>query len=549
MSSDNQQTHIKEKKFTFSRDELQELSEDFLEILKSPEAIQNEWINLDGYAGNGIVSLAELELWLCIRFPKLRHTVAIRMTFYRILKLSGSTNGFIQKQAMYNLLVTILCSNQSLLWWNELPSKSADEILAWLASKQVRTFDERMSLENTGYQLAPNTTLMKLQLRVAAAVESNSMFPLEFTYFCDLMASFKTTQIDILYCNLQPCHSDAVDLSAKPRMFSDVQKRIRSKVIQETRAQDHLSASSLPYMKTGTRCGTRPSTSCSQKRPSTSHSAIFSIRSPSEARDRPQSTDSMFLSGTRSAISGDGDPVDKKRPTTSSESVLSLLTGRTSFGGSLETCESIGEIVPGILYAKNVELTQSRKSYLKAFGLQHPHTGTYFHSHQHNDLMSETQVASLASTMMPQCSERLNQSPLKSPTFKLMRNKPGSNPLAFSTERSPSKFDKDLRLAMHPRRPWNCEFASFSNTNGSFSMSSSDVASAKNRHPVTRALSPTSALLLSPAAILKHGSHNSSNFVATKGARHLEWDSTNSPLGYFQKDIPKFSSFAKTSWE
>ena len=96
MSSDNQEIGTKEKKFTFSRDELLELSQDFLEILKSPEAIQKEWINLDGYAGNGIVSLAELELWLCIRFPQLRHTVAIRMTFYRILKLSRSKNGFIQ---------------------------------------------------------------------------------------------------------------------------------------------------------------------------------------------------------------------------------------------------------------------------------------------------------------------------------------------------------------------------------------------------------------------------------------------------------------------
>lgn len=55
-----------QKKFSFGRDELLDIQLDFLEILKSPEAIDEELTNLDGFAGNGIVSLAELELWLCV---------------------------------------------------------------------------------------------------------------------------------------------------------------------------------------------------------------------------------------------------------------------------------------------------------------------------------------------------------------------------------------------------------------------------------------------------------------------------------------------------
>ena len=112
------ENHIEHRPFTFFRDELLDVKEDFLEIIKSPERILEEWGHLDGIAGNGIVSLAELDFWLCVRFPILRNTLAVRMTFYRVLKLSSSKNGFIQKQAMYHVLIVIFFSNQALRWWN-----------------------------------------------------------------------------------------------------------------------------------------------------------------------------------------------------------------------------------------------------------------------------------------------------------------------------------------------------------------------------------------------------------------------------------------------
>ena len=531
-----------QKKFSFGRDELLDIQLDFLEILKSPEAIDEEWTKLDGFAGNGIVSLAELELWLCVRFPILRHSTAIRMTFHKILQLSKSQNGFIQKQAMHHLLVIIFCSNQALRWWNELPSKSADKVVAWLASKKVETRDERMALENSRQQLAPNLILQSLQSRIEAAVQSNTMFCIEFDFFCDLMTSFKTTQIDILYCNLTPCPMEPLDFSVKPRMFSDIQRKIRAKIVRATREQDYLSASILPYMKGhGSRnrsYSSRPATCSSQFRPFTAQSGISN--SSDVAKHRPLSRDSfagldarpMAPTETRSLVS------EAARPRTSSDSVFSMLTGRSGMSGSIEECDSAGEVVPGILYTKNADLFKTRRSYFKTFGLQHPHTGSYFHSPQHNDLLSGKQLAELGSASLPDYAARLTESPLKRPTFQLLRNKPGSNPLAFSTDRSPSKYDKDIKQAMYPRRPWSNEFASSSSINGSFSLSSADIQMAKNRSPVTRALSPTSAKLLSPAAspnartlVSRHSSYVSKSVSQATP----EWDSSGSPLGFFEK--------------
>jgi hypothetical protein len=544
-------------KFTFGRDELLDIQLDFLEILKSPEAIDKEWTNLDGFAGNGIVSLAELELWLCVRFPILRHATAIRMTFYKILQLSKSQNGFIQKQAMHHLLVVIFCSNQALRWWNELPSKSADKVVAWLASKKVETCDERMALENSRQQLAPNMILQNLQSRIGAAVQSNTMFCMEFDFFCDLMASFKTTQIDILYCNLTICPMEPLDFSVKPRMFSDIQRKIRAEIVRATRAQDHLSASILPYMKgrgsQNRSYSSRPSTCSSQFRPFTAQSAISN--NPNVAKHLQLSRDSltrldarpMTPMETRSLAS------ELERPRTSSDSVLSMLTGRSGMSGSIEECDSAGEVVPGILFTKNAELAKTRLSYFKTFGLQHPHTGSYFHSPQHNDLLSEKQLAESGSASLPNYAARLTESPLKKPTFQLLRNKPGSNPLAFSTDRLPSKHGKDINQAMYPRRPWSNEFSSSPNINGSFSLSSAEVQMAKNTSPVTRALSPASAKLLSPAAspiartLVSLRSRDASSVSKSASQATPDWDSSASPLGFFEK-TSKSRSFAKTEW-
>jgi hypothetical protein len=540
-------TELKDQKFTFFRDELLEIQQDFLDILKSPEAIEKEWVNLDGCAGNGIVSIAELELWLCVRFPILRNALAIRMTFYKVLKLSSSKNGFIQKQAMEHLLVIIFCSNQALRWWNELPSKSASKVVAWLAHKNVETRDERMPLESSRRQLAPNATLQSLQSQIATAIESNTMFCIEFDFFCDLLTSFKTTQLDVMYCNLSPCIVDQLDFSVKPREYFDVQRSIRSKVIKATRGQDHLSATTLPYMKdysSRSRSYTsRPSTSRSLYRPSTSQSVINNTSS--FANHRQMSGELMLAfearpttpMDTKSAIS-----LDTERPTTSSASLLSKGSSRVA--GSLEACKSAGEVVPGILYTNDADLLQTRSSYLKAFGLQHPHTGSYFCSPHHNDLLSQKQLAELGPESLPDYASRLRESPLSSPTFQLLRNKPGKNPLVFPSERSPSKFYTDKNLAMHPRRPWSSEFASSSSVNRSFSKSSEYMA--KNRSPVTRALSPTSAMLLSPAA-LPHRIDNVSSASKKDLRRAPEWDSSGSPLGYFEK-VNQGRSFSKIEW-
>jgi hypothetical protein len=531
-------------KFTFSRDELLEIQQDFLAILKSPEAIEKEWVNLDGYAGNGIVSIAELELWLCVRFPILRNSLAIRMTFYKVLKFSGSKNGFIQKQAMQHLLVIIFCSNQALRWWNELPSKSADKVVAWLAQKKVETRDERMPLESSRRQLAPNAKLQNLQSRIATAIESNSMFCIEFDFFCDLMASFKTTQMDVMYCNLNPCLVDQLDFSVKPREFLDIQNNIRNKVLKATRGQDHLSASILPYMKDYSRrsrsYASRPLTSSSQCRSSSSQSFI---NNTSGFANHRHLSGELFVFEARPTTPKDATASATERPTTSSSSLLSVLTGRGNIADSLEACESAGEVVPGILYTKNADLFQTRCSYLKTFGLQHPHTGAYFCSPHHNDLLSEKQLAEYSASL-PDYASRLRESPLNSPTFQLLRNKPGKNPLVFPSERSPSNFDKHTNLTMHPRRPWSSEFASSSSVNRSFSKSSESMA--KNRSPVTRALSPTSAMLLFPAAS-PHDWIEKAPSASKKGPRRApEWDSSGSPLGYFEK--ANQGRFSKTEW-
>jgi hypothetical protein len=215
----------------------------------------------------------------------------------------------------------------------------------------------------------------------------------------------------------------------------------------------------------------------------------------------------------------------------------------------LETCESAGEVVPGILFTKNSELFQARRSYFKTFGLQHPHTGTYFHSPNHNDLLSVKQLEGLGSELLPDYAARLQDSPLKSPTFKLLRNKPGKNPLAFTSDRSPINFENEIKAAIHPRRPWSSEFASCSSINGSFSMSSFGIASAKNRSPVTRALSPTSAMLLSPSVFVHSGAGNEkSSFASKKGSRkYLAWDSSGSSAGLFETKT-KCRAHSKKEW-
>jgi hypothetical protein len=526
------------KRFTFSRDELIDIKQDFIEILGSPEAIQKEWENLDGHSGNGIVSLAELELWLCIRFPLLRNSVAIRMTFYKTLNLSCAKNGFIQKQAMKSLLIVIFCANQALRWWNELPSKSADKVLQWLSSKKIKTLDERVSLENSREQLAPNHILQNLESRVVAASESNSMFCIDFEFFCDLMTSFKTTPIDIMYCSLSPCPAEPLMLTPKPRSLSEIQKRIRNKIMKATREQDLLCAATLPYMKSNQShhrsYSSRPSTS--HLRPSTSQSGTVT-QSFSDA-NRPLSRESVLPFSTRLTDN------HGTRPHTSSESVLSLLTGRASF---LEACESAGEVLPGIIYTKNLELLETRRSYLKSFGLQHPHTGSYFHSLDHNDLFSDNQVTAMNDKKLPDCAARLNESPLKRPTFQILRDRPGTNPLAFSTDRLPSS-GADSIVSVHPRRPWSRTFASSSSLNGSFSLSSVEVEAAKNHSPVTRALSPTSTKLLSPASSNKSAKQRLVSESTNRFGKSSDWDSSHSPLGFFEKKQTRSSSYAKTEW-
>jgi hypothetical protein len=543
--------------FSFFRDELLDVKEDFLEILKSPEKILEEWGHLDGSAGNGIVSLAELDFWLCVRFPLLRNTVPIRMTFYRVLKMMNSKNGFIQKQAMYHVLIIIFCSNQALRWWNELPSKSADKVVNWMISKKVETLDERMSLEDPRQIKGYNKMRNDLESRVAVALEAKQMFFIEFDYFCDLMASFKTTLIDIMYCNLEPVPVDPIDMSIKPKDYSNIQKRIRAKVIKATREQDHLSSTTLPYMNASEEhyraYSSRPSTGVVQSRPVTGYSRMHPSCSPSVTGSRPMSRESVFAAGARPlTLRESGTISEMDRPTTSSGSVFSLFPGTMSFAGSiahgsefsLEAVESACEVIPGIIYAKNIELQQARRSYLKAFGLQHPHTGSYYHSPQHNHLLSHKQTAGL-NVAIPDFQARLNDSPLKIPTFELLRNKPGKNPLVFSTERSPSKFGKDLKLAMHPRRPWSVEFSSACCTNGTFSMSKEEMIEKKNQSPVTRALSPTAAMMLSSAASPKRAPTS----TASKKMDRREWDSSGSPLSLFEKNISKpFAFIASTGW-
>ena len=558
------ENHIEHRPFTFFRDELLDVKEDFLEIIKSPERILEEWGHLDGIAGNGIVSLAELDFWLCVRFPILRNTLAVRTTFYRVLKLSSSKNGFIQKQAMYHVLIVIFCSNQALRWWNELPSKSADQVINWLASKNVETLDERMSLEDSRQYLARGFNKMHndLGLRVAAAREKKTMFCIEFDYFCDIMASFKTTNMDILYCNLEPVPVDPLDMSPKPMDFSDMQKRIRAKIVKETRKQDHLSSTTLPYMKASEEhyraYSSRPSTCAERSRPSTSQSGMRTLSIPSVTSSRPLTRESGFASG-RGPFTPDDNwtaTSERQRPTSSSGSVFSLFpcaaisTGSIGPNFSLEACESAGEVVPGIIYAKNEELQHARRSYLRVFGLQHPHAGAYFHSPKLNHLLSPKQTADL-NAAMPDFQGRLNESPLKGPTFELLRNKPGKNPLAFSTDRSPSKFDKDIKLAMHPRRPWSNDFASASCINGAFSMSKEAVIEKKNRSPVTRALSPTATML--QASVESHVFRGTLPTAASNSKKvrkqKPEWDSSGSPLSLFEKNTPKpFASVATTGW-
>jgi hypothetical protein len=537
--------------FTFLRPELQDITDTFLGILNSPEAISKEWLNLDGIAGNGIVSLAELDFWLCVRFPILRHKAAIKMAFYRVLKLSNSQNGYIQKQSMFHLMVVIYCSNQALNWWKELPSKSGDEILKWLASKKVETPGNRLELE-----MAPNIMVQSLQTRVLAAIDSKkSMFCVDFEFFCDLVASFKTTAIDVMYCNLTPCHVMPLDLSAKPRCALDIQKRIREKIKQATREQDCLCASALPYMKSRPRTGrsnsSRASTSHSHKHTSANTVSWSFLPDASATSTRPSTTECPSFHAPKTSISNEIKPSfdDKERPNTSSSSVLSLMTSMTPFAGSLEACQSAGEVVPGILYAKSAELRAARRTYLNAFGFQHPHTGCYFHSPHHNDLLSEKHIAGMHA-VLPDYKSRLNESPLKSPIFQLMRKKPGENPLAFSTDRSPSKFLKDKKQALHPRRPWNTSFAAASNTNGSFSMSSTEVAINKNRNTITRALSPTSAMLLSPAAS-PNGKLKSVAASSRLDAKKLpemncpEWDHSKSTVGFFERvELKPYALFA-----
>jgi hypothetical protein len=537
-------TEAPTKYFSFSRNELADLQQEFTEMLQSPEAIQNEWSNLDGSAGNGVVSLAEVELWLCVRFPLLRNSVAIRMSFHKTLHLSNSKNGFIQKQAMRSLLIIIFCSNQALRWWNEIPSKSADKVLQWILSKNAKTLDERVSLETAREQLAPNQVLQNLKSRSTSATESKHMFCIEFELFCDLMASFKTTPIDIMYCNLEPCFVEPLAFSTKPRSLSEIQKRIKEKVVKATREQDHLCASSLPYMKSNRSHNIRPSTSLS--RPSTRQSGTFSKSSPEIAISRPLSRESVRPFVTTPL---NGKDIASKRPNTAHESVLSLLTGRSTFTGSLEACDSAGETVPGVIFTKSKELLKTRRSYLKTFGLQHPHTGFYFHCLKNNDLLSEKQQTETKDLALPDYASRLNESPLKYATFQLLRDKPGKNPLAFSTDRSPGSGQNDFKLTLYPRRPWNCEFASSSNTNGSFSLSYSEVAAAKNQSPTTRALSPTSAKLLSPAASSKLGKHCVPADSLTNVRRIADWDSSRSPLKLFeQKKTRTSASFANAEW-
>jgi hypothetical protein len=534
------------KYFSFSRNELADLQQEFTEMLQSPEAIENEWIHLDGCAGNGVVSLAEVELWLCVRFPLLRNSVAIRMSFHKTLHLSSSKNGFIQKQAMRSLLIIIFCSNQALRWWNEIPSKSADKVLAWISSKNAKTLDERVSLETAREQLAPNQVLKNLQSRSTSASELKNLFCIEFELFCDLMASFKTTPIDIMYCNLEPCCVEPLAFSAKPRSLSEIQKRIKEKVVKATREQDHLCASSLPYMKSNrshnASYSLRPSTSLS--RPSTRQSGTFSKISPDIAISRPLSRESVrpFLT-----TPFNGKDIASKRPISAHESVLSILTGRSTFTGSLEACDSAGEIVPGVIFTQSKELLKTRRSYLKTFGLQHPHTGFYFHSLKNNDLLSEKQQTK--DLALPDYASRLNESPLKYPTFQLLRDKPGKNPLAFSTDRSPVSSRNDSKLTLHPRRPWNCEFASSSNINGSFSLSCSEVAAAKNQSPTTRALSPNSAKLVSPAPSSKLSKHCVSADSPTNFRKISDWDSSQSPIEFFGGRKTRISaSFANVKW-
>jgi hypothetical protein len=537
------------KPFTFFRDELLDINQDFIEILQSTEAIHKEWANLDGHSGNGIVSIAEMELWLCIRFPLLRNSIAIRMSFYRTLYLSSSKNGFIQKQAMRSLLIVIFCANQALRWWNELPSKSADTVLAWISSKKIKTLDERVSLENSREQLSPNQILQNLQSRVAAASESKSMFCIDFESFCDLMTSFKTTPIDIMYCNLSPNPIEPLSLAPKPRSLSEIQKRIRNKILKATREQDLLSATTLPYMKSNQShqqtYSSRPSTS--HLRPSTSQSVMDS-KNFLEVASRPSSRESAPLCSALPIHSVDAQASHGTRPQTSSESVFSLLTGRGNRSSSLEACESAGEVLPGIIFTKNAELFEARRSYLKAFGLQHPHTGSYFHSLQHNDLLSENQIKAMHARTIPDFAARLNDSPLKNATFQLLRDRSGKNPLAFSTERSPCN-GADSNQTLYPRRPWNCKFASSSSLNGSFSLTSTEVQAAKNHSPITRALSPTCAKLLSPTT----SSKSSNQRVCSKSENRIrqisDWDSSRSPLGYFEtKPSRSSASFAKTEW-
>lgn len=532
------------KPFTFARDELLDINQDFIEILQSPEAIEKEWMNLDGHSGNGVVSLAELELWLCIRFPLLRNSIAIRMSFYKTLKLSNAKNGFIQKKAMRSLLVIIFCANQALRWWNELSSKSADKVLPWISSKKIKTLDERVSLENSREQLAPNLILQKLQLRAVAASESQTMFCIDFELFCDLMTSFKTTPLDIMYCNLSPCPVEPVVLTPKLRSLSDIQKKIRNKIIKATREQDLLSASTLPYMISNQNLrrsySSRPTTSHSS--PSKSQSVAVH-QSLSTITSRPMSRDSMLPCSTQPV-----DTVDGARPHTSSESVLSLLTGRSSFTGSLEACESAGEVLPGIMYTKSMELFETRRAYLKTFGLQHPHTGSYFHCLEHNDLLSGNQISGMSDGTIPGYAARLSESPLKNPTFQLLRDRPGKNPLAFSTDRLPGCV-ADSNLIIYPRRSWSSRFASSSSLNGSFSLSSTEVEAAKNHSPITRSLSPTSAKLLSPATSTKSSNLRLCSKVGNRSKNYSDWDSSNSPLDLFEKKKTRSSaSYAKTEW-
>jgi hypothetical protein len=432
--SSRSQTRI----WTDPTQEFQKEEAKILSIIRSQISTTAAFAEMNSYVdGDYTISLRELSMWLPINFPRLNNSIALKLAIKNAKRLQ-----FLQEQqaGSRDALLTKLRSPQQdqrkiELELEELPSFLENLLAFHRIAKLVSSIDPSGELKLTKLEVYGFLTAIRIssssEIGKGLVQKIGKSSCLSFEELCRISFDMGFLSHDVRNANNQlsrewDFNTQKPDPVPPPvrriKSHQEVQSEVQAKILKQTRSQDVMSTSIVPYMVK-------------------SRLRAIKHRHQHLAHLSESSTSSVASSCVSSLGRYESSNIQSTRPNSANKMTSLWKHGNTPR-------QSVLHHSPFSLNGDSSLLSRTQRSFEQ---------GSILDTRRQNPLYIDTQNGETIYEMPVMSStEYMKYCPIAQEVFKRIVNQPEHNPLAFATSRTPRLYGVHTSKPGVMRRDFVC---------------------------------------------------------------------------------------------